>query len=576
MTPPSPLEIKKEEKRRQNEEENPPETSLALSTNLLNKCRRLLAELDAFQSQLQKTLRNPQLVEIRQLRSSVVSELRALEKLAGQVVESSSSSSSTSGTGADDTGTGTSTITTANEAESRLVHALRSSNLPFYEAVWTIAKRSCTGLVAFGKRFYWDDGDSGSGTSVSSTMGGKGEEEGEADGGGAKKKKKEKKRAGKDKRKSVFVDIVADDGEEWVKVSTISETRLLFEMAKKGWERDDDTDFSSGEEYERGDRTVLRNTEDEDDDEGEIELIKLAREMRKASAATRVGYRHPRVRFVIPKVEEGRAADIDDILNEIRANGITVECGESTTDATTELESQVPADELDLSHLLPKPFKRFTFTLNVDCTLLLALVSDLSHSKSIAPLPSHHKAIVRQIEIERQQPLLPAELWPAMDGYELICTEEAARRMREIVDIIGTDTEKKRTEILMGDPPFATCDRDAALGKFQELSDYQVPAQWRIPIRVVETKTVIDMGWKQGRLPPIAHKVAEILSDINYSVFLYGWATGLMTISSNRTVVRQIEATVEKHRDGDDNLEGPLVWVCDTARSLIGKEKDRK
>jgi hypothetical protein len=77
-------------------------------------------------------------------------------------------------------------------------------------------------------------------------------------------------------------------------------------------------------------------------------------------------------------------------------------------------------------------------------------------------------------------------------------------------------------------------------------------------------------------LAPVSRKVAKILSDINYSVFMYGWSTAVTTISSNRTVVKQIETTIEEHRNGDERLEGPPVWVCDTARSLAGKDKDRK
>ncbi|BDD55903.1 hypothetical protein MPDQ_003281 [Monascus purpureus] len=533
---------------------NTAETSLVLSTELLQKCRHLLEELDTFQSLLHKKLRNPQVVEARQLRSNVASELRALEKLnrqAEDAVKSASTSTSTTATTA-----AAGPAPDQDLAESRLIHALRSSNLPFYEAVWAVAKRSCTGLVAFGKRFYWDDEDGSGGVTDDGVKG--------------------KSKPSKDKRKSVFVDIIADDGEEWVKVSTISESRLLFEMAEKGWEMDD-SDLSSGDE-DGQERTILRNdwNSEEQDDENEIELIKLARDAKKAASATRVRYRHPRVRFVLPKIEEGKFGDIDSVLSEIRSHGITVECRESEKDTSTVPKLLVSKDEPALSHLLPHPFIRFTSTLNVDCTLLLALVSDLSHSQSISPLPTHHKAIVRQIEIEREQPLLPAELWPAMSGHDLVCTEEAAKRMCEIVSIIGTDTEKMRTRILMGDSPFESETREATLERFQELSDYQVPAQWRIPITVVDAKTIIDTARKHAKLPSVVQNAAEILSDINYSVFLYGWITGLTTITSNRTVAKQIEATVESHRNGDDSLEGPPVWVCDTARSLIGKEKDRK
>ncbi len=43
----------------------------------------------------------------------------------------------------------------------------------------------------------------------------------------------------KDKKNSALVDLVAHDGEEWIKVSTITENRVLFEMAEAGWNADD-------------------------------------------------------------------------------------------------------------------------------------------------------------------------------------------------------------------------------------------------------------------------------------------------------------------------------------------------
>lgn len=528
------------------------ETSGQLAIQLHQQCHTLLTELDALQTLLAQTLRNPQLVEVRQLRSNVNSELKMLAKRERQMqmqdgtVEAENDLPETAGAG---------WSAQAEQVEMRLMHALRSSNLPFYQAVWNIAKSSCSGLVAFGKRFYWE----GKQRTTPKKKKMKKKEQGVSEGNG-------EKLANKDKRKSVFVDIVADDGEEWVKVSTISESRLLFEMAKKGWERDDEEDEE--------DRTVLRNfegeePEDEDeDDEDELELIRLARDLRRAADATRVRYRHPRLRIVIPKIEEGNVPEIDDVLNEIRCYDIKVEC-KGSLPAHTNLTPK-------LDHLLPQPFKRFTPTLNVDCTLLLALVSDLSHVRNMQPSVSFHKAIIRQIQVEQQQPLLSTELWPAMDTHELVCTKEAATRMREIVDTIGTETEKTRTRIMMGDPPYERCSHDSLIQQFQELSEYHVPAQWRIPIRVVEARSVIQTAKEQGKLPPVVDEVAKGLSDINFSVFVYGWAADLMTISSNRTIDKQIEATVEKNRKDNDDLEGPLVWICDTARSLVGKDKHRK
>lgn len=74
------------------------------------------------------------------------------------------------------------------------------------------------------------------------------------------------------------------------------------------------------------------------------------------------------------------------------------------------------------------------------------------HSKNIPPSLSggYHVAIIRQIEAEETSPLLKSELFPLLVGRELQCTSHAARRMREIVQTMGTATEKARADILLG------------------------------------------------------------------------------------------------------------------------------
>lgn len=508
-------------------EESTSRTSVTLSKQLIQECNDLLADVDAYSALVASTLRNPQFVEVRQFRTNVNVELKILHKLAKQIDEA----------------IGVEQGSADPDTEMRLVHTLRSSNLPFYQAVWRVTKGSCSGLVALGRRFYWE----GEGKSTAREK-----SKPKADG-------QPEKPPNKDKRKSAFVDIVADDGQEWVKVSTISENRLLFEMAEKGWECDSD------EESESGQRTVLQNSDGEADDD-ELELIKLAQDLRRASNATRVRYEHPRLRVVIPKIEEGSVPAIDSILTQMRSYGVQVECQQSLPVSTS----------TGLAHLLPQPFKNFTPTLNVDCTILLAMVSDLSHIKDIVPTFQFHPAIVRQIEVEKEKPLLPSELWPAMSNRELVTTSEAAVRFKEIVDTIGTDTEKIRTRLLLGEGPYEKLNREALLQEFQELSDYQVPAEWKLPIKVIDAQSVIDAAKEKDKLHPVVYEVAKALSDINNSVFLYGWVTGLTTISSNRTIDKQIEATVESIREDDDGLKGPDVWICDTARSLVGKDKDRR
>jgi hypothetical protein len=385
-----------------------------------------------------------------------------------------------------------------------------------------------------------------------------------------------------DKKNSTFVDIVHDDGAQWLKISTITESRLLFEMAEKGWGIDEDED----DPEELQNRTVLRNDdsdEDEDDENDQIELIKMATDMIKTARSIRVRYKNPLARLMVPKLVEGKIPEIDRVLNTIRSLGVAVECGPKILPDFMNDEAfcnrdpdSLSANDLPLSTLLPNPFERFTNTINVDCTILLAIVSDLSHKHRIAPSANHHRAIVRQIEVEEEIPLLSAELWPAMGSHQLVCTEEAVRRMKEIVDTIGTETEKKRTAIFFGEGDMQGLDRDELLRQFQQVSDHQIPKQWQLPIKTVDATADINDAWQHNRLPPVARKVSELLTDINCSVFLYGWVRDIVTITSNKTVVKQIESEIEANRGDDNELEGPMVWVCDTARSLIGKDKNRK
>lgn len=258
------------------------------------------------------------------------------------------------------------------------------------------------------------------------------------------------------------------------------------------------------------------------------------------------------------RIYSSRSKDIDALLDRVRTMGITVTCANELT-TTPQLEEVMDT-------MIPDKYRGFTETLNIDCTILLALVSDISHSQ-VAGAPWFNRALRRQIEIEANEQLLPSILWPALSDRKLVCSREAARRMREIVDMIGTETEKARTRILMGDDQ--TKSQPELVKEFQSFSEHQVPTNWQLPISmVVEDIPVL------ARLPAVAASVASQLSEINQSVFLYGWASGNTTISSNRTVTKLIETVIEEHRVCEDE-KGPDVWLCPVARSLVAKEKER-
>ena len=171
----------------------------------------------------------------------------------------------------------------------------------------------------------------------------------------------------------------------------------------------------------------------------------------------------------------------------------------------------------------------------------------------------------------------------------MVCTAEAATRMREIVEQIGTETERIRAKLLFKSDDAGnlyastSSSNQTILSLFAAQSEYPLPPSLRLPITIESISTTELLQ----HLPPIAQKVAEELSPINRSVFLYGWAKGITTISSNRAVSKVVEGIVSEELTKHDELErglekgkesviGPDVWICGTARSLVGKEKMRR
>ncbi|KAG8530426.1 uncharacterized protein KY384_004928 [Bacidia gigantensis] len=507
-----------------------------LAEDLLERCQKLLDELQSFHAYLDaaKSRTSARLsernVDIRQFQSLVMTERNSLQKghpplLFPFLVF------------ADPT-----KLSAADPTADKTIHTLKSSNLPFYSAVWESAKRS-KALVNFHRRFYWDERPKRRSQQVANSRG-------------------------------ALVDIVTEDGDEWIKISTMSEQRLLFELAKARWEVEDSSD-----EHEDGDRPSLENDRGLETDEFEkMELCRTASDLVRASHANRIHYEHPRVRMVLPKIPNPPSTDLIPLFERIQSTGTIIELGDlpPNTANSQNLETNV------FPRLLPSPYPPLTSTINVDCTILLALVSELSYSAQNPVRPDYNAAIRRQIEVEANERLLVTHLWPGLANRDLVCTVEAAKRMREIVDTIGIPNERIRTELIMEDGRLGPAEADPSnrqpcdLRKsLQQFSDHQVPESLRIPIRVEPAPTASDISKAihTGRLPAIAERVLNELTDINRSVFFYGWFHGYTTVSSNRTVAKAIENTIEKNGKCD---KGPEIWLREPARSLLGKEKERR
>jgi hypothetical protein len=473
---------------------------------LVERCQVLLNELERFKDYLVEHKRDGT-VEYRNFRNELKSEVRFLKRLQNQ---------------------------RAKDDAERIRHNASSSNLPYYEALWAVAKRSRE-ISKFRKWYFWEKTPP------------KAQRKAES------KSLEPKAPSSVRKERSALVDLVADSGELWIKVSTVTTKRILFDLAKLGWVNDEDSD----------DENMIPLDEDSDA-EDEVGVWKVAKNLLRAAKMNPIHARRPEILFVLPRIRSGAVKEVDMVVDRIRQLGITVICEQDMGPS--------PPLEKVLHRLLVDELKGFTPTVNVDCTILLALVSDISHQE-VEKQPWHPRAVKRQIDVEKQSKLLPNTIYPVMAGRSLVCTFEAAERMQEITKTIGTPSENTRMDILLGQGSFASS--PDLLAEWAKYSNHgsSIPGNIRLPVKIVSW----DQEGGTSKLPPVARELGKQLTKINQSVFLYGWSSGLTTISSNGSVAHQIAKAVEEHReleqseDDDDPVFGPVIWLCPESRSLVAK-----
>ncbi|KAK7514456.1 uncharacterized protein IWZ02DRAFT_75179 [Phyllosticta citriasiana] len=420
------------------------------------------------------------------------------------------------------------------EADNKIKHQLSSTNLASYEAQWTSVKR-CHGLVSLRQTFWRSTKNLHKSKDRSQSP--------------VSKIREHVKRT----QDGVLVDAVVDNGATWLKVSAVSERQLLFQLARQGWcNSDSDSD----------DEDLSRFRPSDSDEDDEVPILKLARQLSSAAFSNRHKYMHPKVQLILPRISSSKSVrEISAILSKIRTLPyIELRCQDS-------LESPPPT-QAALENLLVNEFNSLTSVLNIDCTLLVALASDISHA-GVQVQPWYPMAVQGQIRDEQRQPLMPHVLYPAIaSSRRLLCTAEAADRMRDIVATIGTETEVRRAELLIGGEATEGKSSAELREELQALSVHPVPSGLQLPIGVV------DFDSTSAQLPKVAEKVVPNLTPINQSIFLFGWSEGITTLSSNGSVARQIEMLIETHRTADDEV-GPDVWVCPMARSLVAKKGRR-
>ncbi|KAK6357078.1 hypothetical protein TWF718_001404 [Orbilia javanica] len=585
-----------------------------LADELLSRCLKISDEITLLEKKLlqrlppkQRSKKGNLPIELRHFKNAIMVEQRLLESLS------------------------------YSPPTPKTQHSLRSSNLKFLESVWSIAK-TCSGLQVIFRTVQLFDHPTDNAAKLRG------------------KEKKELKR----KKTPVQVDIIAQSGLEWIKVANLSEKRLETEFAKARWEAEgfreegDGDDDVDGERSENGD-TFKTNGDDEEEkdikqtilefqhDSDAFSLVKSAKSMVLAAQQTRVQYLHPEVTIVLPNINYDPqnpqpGSPIHTLITAILATGARVQTsnnniispipfpgdestltdnfGNSITNRSPPLNINPPtaspetppesAAEAALTTLSisSDPITQITPKILLDCTILLALVSDLSH-ESVAEQPIFHRYILQQVRAEKEEPLLPHWIYPSIQGRDMVCTFDAYKRFREIVEIVGSENEKARAEALVwggigrdwrhpspsksatatattnnnsnetgitttesGDillPDGRT--RTTLLSTLQSLSKHPVPQTLNLPITVVDSLESQIMSHN-----PVAAKIGPELSAVNRSSLFTAWEMGVTIVTTNGSVVKRLEWLVEENRVRDDDV-GPKVHLLAIARSLVGKMK---
>jgi hypothetical protein len=453
-----------------------------------------------------------------------------------------------------------------------VANRIDSSNISWYEALWAVAKRQ-RGLTALRRKMFRSS----------------------LHGDGLKQRPTPQRKPPGSRRdqvagkQNVLVDIIAQDGLEWIKVSTITHRRLLFELAKEGWNAQDS---SSESDWDPSNEDSPSSSIDVAD----LKLVKLAKDMKQAASGVRVRYQHPGVRFILTNVAEGVIEEVDAVVAAIRATGATVDCyGDRECSSSEQAHGMdrlsieenarggpLQVDTASVFHqMLPiTSGPGLTSTLNIDCTILLSLISDISHvpkqELQRAAAGRYCSDVLRQIEVDAKSPLLPNDVYPVLGGRDLVCTTEVARRMREIVETMGTQSEKMRAEVLFGEGSMAGRDPEQLKSDLSRCSAHAVPDTLRLPIKVVnlDVDAVLTGSAPAKYLPvSIARNVVNNklrLSVVNKSMLLYGWDAGIVTLTGNRAATSQIERAINEALD-----EVEMQSVTQVGRGASAQESGR-
>lgn len=183
---------------------------------------------------------------------------------------------------------------------------------------------------------------------------------------------RERKNQGKSSQKpaGAKVDIIAANGKRWIRINTIKNSRLMAEL------REIDSYMTDSSEDETNARPSLAQSELDNS------VLRMARDLLKAAQANpiEVTSEIPSITMRLTRLDPnapGKQNDprIGQTIKMVKDMGIDVEFGEQEMSLPLLIGNGEPSQtSTPLTHLRP------TLNINLDLSILIALVSDLTHS----------------------------------------------------------------------------------------------------------------------------------------------------------------------------------------------------
>lgn len=376
--------------------------------------------------------------------------------------------------------------------------------------------------------------------------------------------------------KEVVVDAVVDNGATWLRFISIATKRLEYQVLTEGYE-------SQGED------------ENDDEDGAGKGLIhtEFVDTVKKLVLAAR--WNHcPHIHLLLPSLHEGESEVVNSVLDYLRNNiggddvSITISCAGSPflADPPPPVDVAITALVSGRDRLVRDDCQHITPTANLDPSVLLSLVTDLHHGAVPLQSQAQQHVIIESIkahETERKElvsrkDILAEVLFPALRGRKLVCTRFTASYFRQVISAIATHSEEVLASIILppdDSSPSAALAREDRLTEFQKWSTVPVPPDLLLPIEIVDDIDLQDVEplIAAGRLPPMARGVAHDLSRLNRSVYLYGWANRLTTITGHRGIERQILLSIATHWTRGWDERPPDIWHRHLGGYLVHRDK---